>query len=107
MESVLTEMTVVDRNEQHLVQVKKLHDRIDKLKAENIRYRETNRTAEFEAAAAALQRQVWCRTPSPCLEVERTALPSDKHRSCSARWALSLLWTLLTIEAEMMAFTLL
>lgn len=40
------------------LQVKKLQDRIEKLRAENKRYRETNRTAEFEAAVAALQRQV-------------------------------------------------
>ena len=74
------------------MQVKNLHDRIEKLKAENIRYRETNRTAEFEAAAAALQLQVWCRKPPPLAsEVERTALPFAKHNSCSARWALSLL----------------
>jgi hypothetical protein len=40
------------------LQVKKLQERIEKLRAENKRYRETNRTAEFEAAAAALQAQV-------------------------------------------------
>jgi hypothetical protein len=42
-------------------QVKKLQDRMEKLRLENKRYRETNRTAEFEAAVAALQQQVrWC-----------------------------------------------
>ena len=40
------------------VQVKKLQDRMEKLRLENKRYRETNRTAEFEAAVAALQQQV-------------------------------------------------
>ena len=39
-------------------QVKKLQDRMEKLRLENKRYRETNRTAEFEAAVAALQQQV-------------------------------------------------
>jgi ribonuclease HI len=38
--------------------VKKLQDRMENLRLENKRYRETNRTAEFEAAVAALQQQV-------------------------------------------------
>lgn len=47
------------------VQVKKLQDRMEKLRLENKRYRETNRTAEFEAAMAALQQQV-CHRQTDC-----------------------------------------
>lgn len=41
---------------------------MEKLRAENKRYRETNRTAEFEAHAAKLQEQVTCKkTTRSCL----------------------------------------